>query len=295
MFTSVPQEAYEVAMETLAKIDPLSCDPPMPSLHYMGKLLKLVLYRNAFEFNGKHFLQISGTPMGLRSSPSLSCLVVNKLVQRILEMDRHILSFHIYMDDSLLMWSGSQLQLQNFISAINKLHPTLKFTYVASDNEIQFLDLVIYKGTRFGKSNILDVICFTKPTETWCYLHRSSCHSPSVFRGFIKGELIRYARNCNNVTSFEKKKQKFTNKLLARGYDILEIEATSKEVDFNNRKAYITEKEKHTDVPLVFKIQHFPHITTKHIKKSDNSPLGQDFGTSGTKTYLPRRTYHRAE
>ena len=48
MFTAVPQEeALEIAMETLANIFPSSCDPPRPSLAFMSKLIKLVLYRNS--------------------------------------------------------------------------------------------------------------------------------------------------------------------------------------------------------------------------------------------------------
>ena len=83
MFTTVNQEeAYETAMKTLAKVNQERYDPPMPSMHYLGKLLKLVLYRNAFEFNGKFYLQVSGCPIGLRSSPSLCCLVVNELVEK---------------------------------------------------------------------------------------------------------------------------------------------------------------------------------------------------------------------
>jgi hypothetical protein len=98
MFTAVPQEeAYEIAMETLAKINPLSCDPPMPSMAFMRKIVKLVLYRNAFEFNGNFYLQISGCPMGLKSSPSLCCLVVNKLVHEIMNsLNQKIVSFHIW-------------------------------------------------------------------------------------------------------------------------------------------------------------------------------------------------------
>ncbi|XP_072046899.1 uncharacterized protein [Amphiura filiformis] len=243
MFTSVPQrEALEVALDALEGVDPLSFDPPMPSLKYMEKLLTLVLFRNAFEFNGQYFLQTSGTPMGLRSSVSLSCLVANKLVQKILHMDEHVISFHVYMDDSLLMWSGSQEQLEIFVSKINDLHPSLKFTHVASENEIQFLDLTIYKGVRFLSSNILDIKCFTKPTETWGYLDRSSCHNPSVFKGFIKGELIRLIRNSSDKKSFEDRKSIFIEKLLSRGYNLKEINAASKEVNFESRQAYLTEK-----------------------------------------------------
>ncbi len=269
MFTAVPQEeAYDVAMSTLAKINPTSYDPPMPSLAYMRKILKLVLYRNAFEFNEKFYLQIAGCPMGLKSSPSLCCLVVNKLVHRIMSMDENIISFHIYMDDSLLTWKGSMKELEEFIMKINELHPSLNFTFTASRDEIQFLDLVIYKGMRFRTMNILDVRCFTKPTETWCYLDRNSCHSPAVFRGFIKGELIRYARNSNNLDSYEEKKSIFTQKLLSRGYNREEINKAAEEVDFGNRQHFIADKYKSDEIPLVFKIQYYPHMKSRHIKNA---------------------------
>ena len=269
MFSAVPQnEAYEVAMQLLAKLNPWLYDPPMPSLRYMGKLLKLVLYRNAFEFNGKFYLQTSGCPMGLRSSPSLCCLVVNKLLEKVMSENSNVVSFNIYMDDSFLTWNNSIANLKAFIASLNTKHPSLQFTYTASEKEVQFLDLVIYKGERFKTQNILDVRCFTKPTETWCYLDRSSCHSPAVFKGFIKAELTRYVRNCNNIASYETKKKIFTEKLRARGYSRQEIQKASNEVDFQDRHKYVEEKEKAGKIPLVFKINYHPQIESKHIKNA---------------------------
>jgi hypothetical protein len=234
----------------------------------------------------------------LKSSPSISCLVVNKLVQLILQMETRIISFHIYMDDTILFWEGSMMQLEHFIARINTLHDTLTFTYVASHTEIQFLDLVIYKGNRFKASNILDIKCFTKPTETWCYLDRASSHSPSIFPGFIRGELIRYVRNSNNPESYEEKKSIFTSKLLERGYTKTEILSASSRVDFNNRPAYIAEKLKDNTIPLVFKTQYYPQISSKHIKNaitkhwnivSDNNILKHIFPA------IPIIAYSRAE
>ena len=269
MFTAVDQkDAYDTAMKKLARVYLEKNDPPMPSLHYISKMLKLVLYRNAFEFNGEFYLQITGCPIGLRSSPSLCCLVVNELVEKIKSLDERILHFFIYMDDSWLAWRGSLAELDEFIEKINKLSETIKFTYTASETEVQFLDLMIYKGERFRTTNVLDIKCYTKPTETWCYLDRNSCHNPSVFKGFIRGELIRYARNTSNLGEYENKKSLFKEKLLARGYSSKEFEKASEEVDFNERQRYIAEKEKDNKIPLVFKMNYYPHITSKHIKNA---------------------------
>ena len=206
--------------------------------------------------------------MGLRSSPSLCCLVVNKLLEKVMNENPNVVSFNIYMDDSLLTWNNSIENLEAFIASLNTKHPSLRFTYTASEKEVQFLDLVIYKGERFKTQNILDVRCFTKPTETWCYLDRNSCHSPAVFRGFVKGELTRYVRNCNNMASYETKKRIFTEKLRARGYSRQEIEKASNEVDFQIRHKYVAEKEKTGKIPLVFKIDYHPQIENKHIKNA---------------------------
>ena len=269
MFTAVDQkDAYDTAMTKLARVYLEKHDPPMPSMHYISKMLKLVLYRNAFEFNGEFYLQIAGCPIGLRSSPSLCCLVVNELVEKIKSLDERILHFFIYMDDSWLAWGGSLPELDEFIEKINKLSETIKFTYTASETEVQFLDLMIYKGERFRTTNVLDIKCYTKPTETWCYLDRNSCHNPSVFKGFIRGELIRYARNTSNLGEYENKKSLFKEKLLARGYSSKEFEKASEEVDFNERQRYIAEKEKDNKIPLVFKMNYYPHITSKHIKNA---------------------------
>ena len=183
-------------------------------------------------------------------------------------MSPHIVSFHIYMDDALLTWKGTLEELDLFINKINDLHPTLKFTYTASEERITFLDLEIFKGNRFQISKILDISCHTKATETWCYLQRDSCHNPAVFKAFIKGELIRYARNCNNHQSYEEKKNIFSEKLMERGYTKDEFEEASKEVFFTNRETYIAEKVHSETIPLVFKQPYFPHISGKHIKNA---------------------------
>ena len=177
MFTSVPQdEAFRTTLETLANLDPFDYNPVIPDEEYMAELLRLVLYKNSFEFNDEYFLQISGVPMGQKSSGSICNLVVHELEKKILQSTKYIHTLYRYMDDTFVFWTGSLAQLEDFIQFINTLHGSLKFTYEASVQSIQFLDLVIYKGKRFDETGILDIKCHTKKTETGQFLHRSSCH-----------------------------------------------------------------------------------------------------------------------
>jgi len=52
---------------------------------------------------------------------------------------------------------------------------------------------------------------------------------------------------------------------------MVEMEEASKEVNFGNGSAYTNEKPKdphHQKIPLVLKLQHYPHISSKHVKNA---------------------------
>ena len=269
MFTSISQEeAFSVAMETLASVNPFDYDPMMPDLKYMGELLRIVLYRNSFEFNNEFFAQISGVPMGQRSSPSICNLVVHILEKKILNLSPHIHTLFRFMDDTLVFFTASIQELEDLVKTANTLHPTLKITHEVSTETIQFLDLVIYKGERFKSTGILDIKCHTKKTETGQYLHRTSSHPESVFRGFLKGECTRIARNNSCNDTFKEKQSFFTEKLETRGYTDQDLENAKKSVSFKDRHLFIREKPKSTEIPLVFKTTYYPHIRGKSLRQA---------------------------
>ena len=71
---------------------------------------------------------------------------------------------------------------------------SIKFTAEISENEITFLDTVVFKGERFIKESILDIKTYYKSTETFQYTYFTSRHPPGVKRGLIKGEVVRLLR-----------------------------------------------------------------------------------------------------
>ena len=100
----------------------------------------------------------------------------------------------------------------------NTFHPTIKFTAEISENEITFLDTVVFKGERFIEKSILDIKTHYKPTETFQYTHFTSCHPPGVKRGFIKREAIRLLRTNSSKTTYEEYLANVKRRLEARGY-----------------------------------------------------------------------------
>ena len=53
-----------------------------PSNHSLIELLKLVLNRNCFVFNGGHYKQIKGTAMGTRVAPAFANIFLNDFEEK---------------------------------------------------------------------------------------------------------------------------------------------------------------------------------------------------------------------
>lgn len=151
---------------------------------------------------------------------------------------------------------------------MNEIHPSLKFTADISDKEVTYLDLKIFKGPRFLENSVLDTKVHTKPTETFQYLDRSSAHPLATYKGFLKGEVLRYARLCNNEADFIEKRDSFIEKLLLRNYSEEEIASATNGIDHDLRPQYVMDKPKCNKLPLVIKITYTPHIRTCHLKEA---------------------------
>ena len=66
-----------------------------------------------------------------------------------------------YIVEVFSLWDCKRNKVERFIEQPNTFHPAIKFTAEISENEITFLDTVVYK-----------------PTETFQYTHFTSCHPP---------------------------------------------------------------------------------------------------------------------
>ncbi|XP_071150448.1 uncharacterized protein [Mytilus edulis] len=182
-------------------------DIPVPPKKALLELLRISLANNEFEFNGQIFKQKVGVPMGSPMSPSLTDIRIYEIVSEILKQfpyssDISLLS--VYRDDGFLLFKGSEQSLKEFYQIANSIYPLLKFTHEISNNQIQFLDVTIFKGTRFETEKILDVKLYRKPTDNYQYLENSSAHPASVFKGFIIGDFTRFIRSCCNRDDLDK-------------------------------------------------------------------------------------------
>ena len=190
--------------------------------------------------------------MGQKCAPELCDIMFHSLEKKFISLSDNIFKWLRYRDDILMFWTGDIVELADFMSRINSMHPTLKFTHEWSKTEINFLDLTLYKGDRFETSQILDIKCFSKPCDTFQYLSRDSSHPKVCFRGMIKGEDIRYIRNSSSESEYNQKLDFFTSKLLQRGYEKSEVLNCLSDISYKRRNIYLEDVPKdHGNIPLV--------------------------------------------
>jgi hypothetical protein len=241
-----------------------------PPTEYIELLLSLVLKNNTFRFNGFHFKQIVGLAMGSPCSPSVANITIHPLENKFLEQATNIIAFYRFLDDILLISSGPQDELRKQVHTLNTLHPSLKFTADISTTGLNFLDLHIYKGTSFNKTGSLSTKIYTKSCDTFQYISPDSAHPPATFKGFIKGEFLRFIRNCSESHEYELQCQRFTDRLINRGYKPEFIHNIKQSVSHNDRNLLLEHSGEQTidGPPLVFSTTYTSHLKPKQIKSA---------------------------
>ena len=182
------------------------------------ELLKLVLHKNNFQFNGEHYLQIGGTAMGTKVAPSYANLFMARLEEKLLEKARTDLHVELplylrYIDDIFFIFPYSETKLEEFMTLMNSLHKTIKFTEEHSREEIIFLDTYV---KRDGDS--LYTHLYVKETATHSYLLYTSCHPQNCIQKGPYGQFLRIKRNCTKDPDFEKHAEDMKKHYADRGY-----------------------------------------------------------------------------
>ena len=145
-------------------------------------MLGLILNENSFQFNGETYLQTHGTAKRTKMAVSFSNIFMAKIETTLIQHSEiKLKEWRHYIDDIFSLWDSEKKDVDQFIEQANKFHLTIKFTAEISENEITFLDTVVFKGERLKK----DIKTNYKPTQTFQYSHFNSCHPPGVKNGSI--------------------------------------------------------------------------------------------------------------
>lgn len=209
----------------------------------LRKLLELVLHHNVFQFNGITYRQKHGTAMGTSLAPPFAILYMASLEEPFIQ-SRTLkpLLYKRYIDDVFMIWQHGIEELRLFIRYFNQLRPRIQLTFESSSTEINFLDTTVYKGSRHSNKGYLDIKPYFKSTNSMNYLHFSSTHPRSVFKGIVVGETTRFLRNSSDATTFENTIAKFKQALKLRGYPHNFVDKHIRNVNFVDRTSLLMDK-----------------------------------------------------
>ena len=202
LYTNIPNDlGIEACREQL---ETNQAGSQFPTNSSIIELLKMVLTKNNFDFNGLHYLQVGGTAMGTRLAPSYANLFMDYF-------ERHYVYTHHtqpllwkrYIDDIFMLWQHDVQELQNFIDHLNQSVPSINFETHISDSEISFLDVKVRI-----QNNTISTSLFTKETDTLSYLDYSSCHPVSCKKSIPYSQFLRLRRICSDDDDFVTQSEK---------------------------------------------------------------------------------------
>ena len=231
LYTNIPQEeGLQCVREALFS----RSDPKVPT-EFLVRLLEVVLKHNIFEFNSEFFIQLIGTAMGCGPAPSYANIfMANKIDPAILRLARESESgedpidlFKRFLDDIFLVYTGSIQSLHLFLSELNNLHPTIKFTM--SHTTPSHIENPACECTPEESLPFLDTSCkildgkivtdlFRKETDRNQYLLPNSCHPAHVTQNIPYSLALRIVRICTFSSDREKRFSELRELLLSRDY-----------------------------------------------------------------------------
>ena len=171
-----------------------------PSNNHIIHLLELVLSKNNFDFNGKHYLQTGGTAMGTKVAPSFANLFMADFEDTwVYNQPIQPRTWLRYIDDILIVWEAGEDKLSEFLTHLNTCHNTIKFTSEQSTSSVNFLDTTV----KIGQDRKLYTTLYTKPTDSHNYLLYDSAHPMHTKRSLPYSQFLRLRRICSHLEDFD--------------------------------------------------------------------------------------------
>jgi hypothetical protein len=239
-------------------------------------LLTLVLSLNIFEFGTQLFQQLLGTAMGTKVAPTFANIFMGKLDKMILNTSNNCIRFYKrFIDDILIFWTSTEEDFLEFMTKINNLHETIKFThsYNISDKSTTYLDMTI--KLKNGKV-VTDF--YRKPTDKIQYLLPSSCHPSHTFKSIPYSLAIRLVRICSTKQILQQRLGELKTMLLSRKYNKNVVNAAIEKAWSLDRNQMLKKREKKQNDRVVLALTFNPKlpsvskIINKHWKTMTKDP-----------------------
>ncbi|KAM5145534.1 uncharacterized protein ACMZJ9_012885 [Mantella aurantiaca] len=177
--------------------------------------------------------------MGAKFAPSVANLFMAKWESEEIFQNRPqaLALYKRYIDNIIIVWTGSSVGLESFLSQLNNNVYGIKFTSTYSETEVHFLDLVV-----FVEGGKLCTKTFFKETDRNSYIPTNSCHHPKWKVNIPKGQLLRVRRNCTKIEDYRAQSSSMVKKFIDKGYSSNKLVKLQKEIEVLDRNAILSDK-----------------------------------------------------
>ena len=255
LYTSIPIPGALEALEERLR----ACGVGESFLRITIDAVRYVLMNNFFEFNGNVYHQRKGLAMGTPLAPPVANLFLASLEARLMRVVAPPLLYVRYLDDILVVQKLSETEPGHLLwDGLHTMHPDIRLTRESSPLMVDFLDLQIYRQGR----RLLHRV-HQKALNKYLYISPRSCHPRHVIEGFVRTELIRYARNSSTELDFIKICHAFSNRLRERGFHPTSLKHFFASVHFEH---YAVKRARET--PMVFKALYMGRIANLALSRT---------------------------
>lgn len=213
----------------------------------------------------KFFRQINGLSMGSYDAQDTSnnvLLFKEFLLLQDPDIKKHVTIYKRYIDDGYLTMKGNTNDVYKICRKVSTYLPNdipIEFSIRKFNNN--FLDLNVkidhdtFKNGRFSHS------VYQKKLNTYSYIHRTSNHPQSIFKGIVKTESIRYTRKSSSYIERSHIHKLFNIRLRKQGYKTTEC----REYINNNQTKQAIDTKHMKIVKIRFTEAHGLNLAAKQI------------------------------
>ena len=121
-------------------------------------------------FDGEYFQQIFGVIMGMNVAPILANIymaTLENLLKQKCKTNKIVwpLLFKIFIDDGFGITKASKTEFEMWVNEFNTLRETITIDKFKYGNEVDFMDLLIFKGDNFLDNGKFDIAVFHLRTK----------------------------------------------------------------------------------------------------------------------------------
>jgi hypothetical protein len=209
--------------------------------------------------------------MGTRVAPTMANLFMAEIDTQIQKcaIDENLNYIHFYkryIDDILVIWTGTEEQLKEFITKINLLHHSIKFTcdYNLATRSTTYLDTTIDLN-----NDVINTDLYQKPTDRVQYLLPNSCHPNHIFTNVPYSLALRILRICSTKEALNKRLTELRQMLISMNNNKKVVENAISKVQNLDRANVLTKVDRKTNKRVVLALTYSPKLPSvpKIIKK----------------------------